>query len=106
MYSVKSSAEFISDIRNLSEELKDIRISSVEVDRDKNSVTYNFICDKSVSDALRREIAEKAAENTAPIFSAVSVNVKKIVADEKLINAEIFRFLQENYMSVSIFLKA
>ncbi len=106
MYSVKSSAEFISDIRGLSEELKDIRISSVEVDRDKNSVTYNFICDKSVSDALRQKIAEKAAENTAPIFSAVSVNVKKIVADEKLINAEIFRFLQENYMSVSIFLKA
>lgn len=105
MYSVKSSAEFLSEIRSLSEEVKDIRISSVEIDREKNSVVYNFICDRYVPEEIRNKIAVKAAENTPPIFSSVSVNVKKIVADEKLINAEIFRFLQENYMSVSIFLR-
>ena len=105
MYTIKTGAEFLSEIRGLSETLKDLKISSVEVDREKNSVKYNFICDKTVSDELKKKIAEKVAENTAPIFSEVAVSVSKIVADEKLINAEIFKFLKENYKSVSIFLE-
>ena len=104
MYKLKSSAEFLSEIKNLSETLKDIKISSIEVDREKNSVVYNFICEKYVPEDLRRKIAEVVSENTAPIFSEVSVNVKKIVADEKLIDVEIYKFLKENYPSIAIFL--
>ena len=53
MYTVKSSSEFITDVRMLDERLKNIRISSIEVDRDNRSIRYNFICDQTVDEELR-----------------------------------------------------
>ena len=52
MYTVKNSAEFLSALTGLDERLKDLKLSSVEVDKEKSSVTYNFICDKAVDAAF------------------------------------------------------
>ncbi len=105
MYTVKSNAEFISDLRKIDERLKNIRLSSIEIERKELKVRYNFICDNAVDDSLQKKILEEAEKITSPAFSCVEVSVKKIVSNDELINNEIFKYLGENYPSVSIFLK-
>ena len=105
MYTVKSNVEFISDIRAIDERLKNIRLSSIEIEREKLKIRYNFICDTAIDEPLQKRILSEAEKITGPAFSAVEIGVKKIVSNDQLINMEIFRYLNEKYPSVSIFLK-
>ena len=105
MYTVKSSSEFIADLRAMDERLKNLRISSIEIDRKEKAVLYAFICDSAVDEDLQRKILKEAEKITSPAFSTVKVSVKKIVSNDELINNEIYRYLSKNYPSVSIFLK-
>ena len=105
MHTIKTSGEFLADIRALDEKLNNIRISSIEIDRDGKKIRYNFICDQAVNEDLQRKILKEAEKITSPAFSVVEVSVKKIVSNDQLINVEIFNYLNANYPSVSIFLK-
>ena len=105
MYTVKSSTEFIADIRALDEKLKNARISSIEIDRKKRCVKYNFICDEAIGEELREKMLKEAEKITAPVFDEVMVSVKKIVSNDELVNTEIYRYLSGKYPSISIFLK-
>lgn len=105
MYTIKSNAEFIADIRAIDPSLKNARISSIEIDRSALKIRYNFICDNAVGAQLQKMILEEVEKITAPVFTHVEISVKKIVSNDQLINNEIYRFLNEKYPSVSIFLK-
>ncbi len=105
MYTVKSNAEFISDIRTLDERLKSIRLNSIEIERKDLKVCYNFICDCVIDQELKDKILKEAEKITAPCFTHVQIKVRKIVSNVELINNEIFKYLNSNYPSVSIFLK-
>jgi len=105
MYTVKSNAEFISDLRALDERLKNIRLNAIEIDRESHKIRYNFICDSTVDEVLQGKILKEAEKITSPAFSLVEVGVKKIVSNDELINVEIYRYLSQNYPSISIFLK-
>ena len=105
MYTIKSNAEFIADIRAIDPSLKNARISSIEIDRSALKIRYNFICDNAVDAQLQKMILEEVEKITAPVFTHVEISVKKIVSNDQLINNEIYRFLNEKYPSVSIFLK-
>ena len=105
MYTIKSSQEFIADIIKLDPKLNNIRISSIEVDRKKCAIKYNFICDLSIDEQLKSQILSEAEKITPPAFSSVEITIKKIVSNDELINREIFKYLSENYPSISIFLK-
>ena len=56
MYTVKSNAEFLADIRALDEKLKNIRLTSIEIDRKQSKISYNFICDTAVEETLQKKI--------------------------------------------------
>ena len=86
MYTVKSSAEFIADLRAIDARLKNLRLSSVEVDRKQKSILYAFICDNAVDEDLQHKILAEAEKITSPAFSAVHVSVKKIVSNDELVN--------------------
>ncbi len=105
MYTVKSSNEFISDVKALDEKLKNIRLSAIEIKREDRSVHYSFICDQTISEDLQRSILNEVEKITSPAFSSVHISVRKIVSNDELINVEIYKFLSENYPSISIFLK-
>lgn len=105
MFTIKSSSEFISDIRAIDKSLENIRVSSVEINKEERSIKYNFICNNAVSEELQKKILEEAEKITMPAFSLVQITVKKIVSNDQLVNLEIFRYLNENYPSISIFLK-
>ena len=105
MYTIKSNSEFISDVRAIDPCLKNVRISSIEIDRAQLKIRYNFICDNAVSEDIQKKIMEEVEKITAPIFEHVEISVKKIVSNDQLINNEIYRFLNEKYPSISIFLK-
>lgn len=105
MYTLKSNSEFISDVRMLDACLKNARLSTIEIDRKAKSIKYVFICDQAVNADLQRLILKEAEKITSPAFEAVHVVVKKIASNSELINNEIYRYLSDNYPSVSIFLK-
>ena len=105
MYTVKNSAEFISDVRSIDERLKNIRLSSIEIEREKCKIRYNFICDQAVSAELQESILAEVEKTTLPAFTTVEISVKKIVSNAELINNEIYRYLSDKYPSISIFLK-
>ena len=105
MFTIKNSNEFIEDIKAIDERLKNLRISSIEIDRNAYKIRYNFICDKAVDDELNKKILAEAEKISSPIFKEVEVVVKKTVANDELIDTEIFRFLSSNYISISIFLQ-
>lgn len=101
---VRSSEEFINEIRALDERLKNVKVKAVEIDKGARTVTYLFICDKPVDEELKRRIAEKAVKLTPDTFDEVFVNVEKIASDDQLINLAAYEFLKQNYPSVSIFM--
>ncbi len=105
MYTIKSNTEFISDVRAIDPCLKNVRISSIEIDRNERTIRYNFICDNAVDTELQRKMLGEVEKITAPVFEKVEISVKKIVSNDQLINNEIYKFLNEKYPSVSIFLK-
>ncbi len=105
MYTIKSSQEFISDLIKLDPKLNNIRLSSIEVDRQNYSIKYNFICDETIGEELKELIFKEAEKITPPTFKSVEITVKKIVSNDELINREIFLYLSQNYPSISIFLK-
>ena len=105
MFTVKSQGEILNEIRQLDPTLQKIRLSNIEVDRNKRAINYLFICDKTVSTDLQNTILEKVEKITAPIFRNISVSVKKIVSNDELVDNEIFKYISANYPSMSIFLK-
>ncbi len=105
MYTVKTNAEFIADVRAIDERLKNIRVNSIEIDRGKRAIKYNFICDKTVDGELQQKILAEVEKITSPVFTSLQISIKKIVSNDQLINADIYKFLSENYPSISIFLK-
>ena len=105
MYTIKNSSEFIADVRSLDERLKNVRLSSIEIERSTQKIRYNFICDTAVDEDLQKKILNEAEKITSPAFSVVQVTVKKIVSNDQLINTEIYRYVSENFPSISIFLK-
>ena len=105
MFTVKNSAEFISDVRALDDNLKNLRLSNIVVERSEKSIRYEFICDKAVSEELRNRILQEVEKITLPAFRKVSVSVKKIACDSELISNAVYKFLNSKYPSISIFLK-
>ena len=105
MFTVKTMEEFLSDIRAIDPILKNIRISTIEVDKKEFSLKYNFICDKVVDESLKRQILAHAEKISSGVFRQVIVSVSKIVSNDQLVNNEIFNYLNKNYRSISIFLK-
>ena len=105
MYTLKSSKQFIDDVKSLDSRIENIKVRSVEIDKNSKKIRYNFICDKAVDEELKQKILKEAEKVTLPIFSTVEISVAKIVSNVELINIAIFNFLNENFPSVSIFLK-
>lgn len=105
MYSLKDSVEFIEEVRGVDESLKNARLNSIEIDREAQKITYNFICDRMVSEEVRDRLLKVVSQMTLPAFTEVSVVVKKIVSNDELINNAIYRYLKDNFTSISIFLK-
>ena len=105
MYTVKSNAEFVADLRAIDERLKNIRLNSIEIERETHKIRYNFICDNAVDGELQAKILAEAEKITSPAFALVEVGVKKIVSNAELINVEIYRYLNSKFPSISIFLK-
>lgn len=106
MYVVKNREEFISDIRGLDEKLKKIRLSSIHAYRKSKSIKFCFILDVVIDENLKDKILEETEKIVSPIFSSVEIEVKKVKGDDQLVNNEIYKFLNENYPSVSIFIKS
>lgn len=104
MYTIKTNAEFISDLRLLDERLKNIKLSAIEIDKKEYKIRYNFICDQVVDGDLQQKILKEAEKISSPIFSVVEVSVKKIVSNDQLINIEIYKFLKDNCPAISVFL--
>lgn len=105
MYAVKSSAEFIDAIKELDPRLKNLKLKTIEVDKENAGITYNFICDEAIDSELREKISNQVEKNTLKAFSSINVKISKIVSNDELIVNAIYKFLNENYPSVSIFLK-
>lgn len=105
MFTVKTGAEFISDIRAIDERLKNIRVSGIEIDKKNYSIKYNFICDTTVDAELQDKILTETEKITARVFKSVEISVAKIVSNDQLVNNEIYNYLNKTYPSISIFLK-
>ena len=105
MYKTVDSLEFIELVRGIDPTLKNIKLKNVRVEKSTGVITFVFICDNTVSDELKNQICKVVEEVTPHQFNSVQVVVNKIVSNAELINAEIFKFITENYPSISIFLK-
>ncbi len=105
MYKVVGSSEFISIIRSLDVKLKNIRLTGVEIEKKNYSITYSFICDNTVEEELQEKIVSEIEKIAPPVFKSVSIKIKKIVSDSDLVSNEIFKYLNANYPSISLFLK-
>ena len=69
MYSLKDSVEFIEEVRGVDESLKNARLNSIEIDREAQKITYNFICDRMVSEEVRDRLLKSVSQMTLPAFT-------------------------------------
>lgn len=100
-----SGEEFIRKIREIDETLVKARISSVEVVKKERRIKYYFICENVVDENLQKKVWVAARNLTPKTFEKVNVYFSKIVSDNELINAEIYKFISENLPSVAVMLK-
>jgi len=100
---LKSYDEFIGKVKEIDERLINVKIKSIEVDKEKQEITYNFICDKAILD-LQEKILEICDKFTDKAFRKVNVKLEKIASDSALVNFTAYEFLKSNYPSVSIFM--
>ena len=105
MYKTVDSTEFIQLVRGIDPLLANIKLKNVRVEKNSGEITFVFICDNTVTDELKGEILKVVEQVTPPQFNAVKVAVNKIVSNPELINTEIYKFITDNYPSLSIFLK-
>ena len=105
MYTVKSGAEILAEVRAIDLKLNKARLNSIEIDRENQEITYNFISDNYVPEQLCEKVLAVMESNTIPAFKSVKVVVKKIVSNDELINNTIYQYLKDNFPSISIFLK-
>ncbi len=105
MYKAVSEVELLSSIRALDDSLEKIKLSSVEVSRANASIRYDFICDKTVDNALHDKILNELEKITPPAFKSVEITVKKIVSTPDLINSEIYKYVRESFPSIALFIK-
>lgn len=100
-----SGEEFIRKIREIDEILIKARISSVEVVKKERRIKYYFICENVVDENLQKKVWVAARNLTPKTFEKVNVYFSKIVSDNELINAEIYKYISENLPSVAVMLK-
>ncbi len=105
MFTLKSAKQFIEDIRSIDDKIKNIKLRSVEIDKSNSSIKYDFICDTAVDEDLRNKILNEAEKITLPVFTLVQISVSKIVSNDQLVNNAIFKYINENFPSISMFLK-
>ena len=105
MYKTVDSSEFIELVRAIDPTLKNIKLRNVRVEKNSGEITFVFICDNTVTEELKTKILKEVEQVTPPQFNSVKVVVNKIVSNAELINAEIYKYITENYPSISIFLK-
>ncbi|MBO5714083.1 MAG: ribonuclease H-like domain-containing protein [Clostridia bacterium] len=105
MYKTVDSSEFIDLIRAIDPVLKNIKLKNVQVEKNSGEISFVFICDNTVNDQLKTQILNLVEQVTPPQFNSVKVIVNKIVSNAELINAEIYKYVTENFPSISIFLK-
>lgn len=106
MYKTVDSSEFIELVRAIDPTLKNIKLRNVRVEKNSGEITFVFICDNTVTEELKTKILKEVEQVTPPQFNSVKVVVNKIVSNAELINAEIYKYITENYPSISIFLKS
>ncbi len=105
MYKSVNETEFLAIIRGLDERLKSIKLSNIEIDRAGQTVQYNFICDQTVDDELKQKILAETEKISPPAFQRVKIVVKKIVSTKDLVSVEIFKYINDNFPSIAIFVK-
>lgn len=105
MAKLRSADDFINAIKEVSPLLKNLRVSSIELDKEQKGITYNFICDQTIPQEVKEQVIDVAVKHTPPAFSHISANFSKIVSDTALVNISIFNYLKDNFPSISIFLK-
>ncbi len=105
MFNSKINENFLTVIRGVDPSLNLARISSIEIDKKERSINYLIICPVPVSEEVQKNLSAKISELTPSVFTSVKVRIKKIATDGELIAKEIFKFLETNFRSISIFLK-
>lgn len=105
MYKAVSESEFIATLRRIDEKLKSLKLGNIEIDKGARSIKYNFICEQTVTPDLKEKILNEVEEISPPDFKGVEITIKKIVTTIDVITLEIYKFVTDNFPSISIFLK-
>ena len=101
-----SEDEFINAIRGIDPKLARAKITSVEVVKSERRIRYFFICDNAIDENLQKKAYFVARKLTPETFEKVNVYFSKIVSNDELVNAEIFRFIGESFPSLAVMLKS
>ena len=102
MFEQEGLKAFTESVRLLDESVKNIKLSKVELDGKNRSITYKFICDKTVSEDVVSRISDYCLSFTPASFSEVKAEVKKIVADEELVQRKIYDIILSEYPSMTV----
>ncbi len=104
MFTIKSSEDFIQSIRSIDSSLESLKLKNVEIEKSTGEITFNFICDRFIEDALKEKMEIEALKFSQPFFNKVFVVVKKVTTDCEIVRRDIFKYMSNNYPSISMFL--
>ena len=105
MYSIKKNDDLVAEVRKIDEKLVNSRLTQIEIVKSEKRIKYVFICENVIDEDLQKKVWVLARKLTSPVFLKVNVYFKKIVSNDEIINNEIYKYLKENYPSLSMFLK-
>ena len=93
MFTIKSSEDFIQSIRSIDSSLENLKLKNVEIEKNTGEITFNFICDRFIEDALKEKMEIEALKFSQPFFNKVFVVVKKVTTDCEIVRRDIFKYM-------------
>ncbi len=101
MLKISGAKAFVEDVRALDESVADIKLCSINVKKAQKEVVYRFVCDKTVPEKVQQKVADFCMAAAPRSFRSVQAVISKVVADEDLVTAAIYRYIEKNFPSLT-----
>lgn len=96
----------LAAIRDCGESVKNIIINEVIIQKKTRSVTFNFICDKTVNAETQNAVREKVNRFIPDSFLSLKINIVKVNADKEIVTNKILDYISMNFPSVGFVFNA
>lgn len=88
-------------LRAVDKTVERLRVNKIDVYPESKGIRFTIICENTIDEQMQAKLLDVLNNSLPTTFLKISLEVKKIKADEELVKREIFDYLKNNCKSVA-----